>query len=153
MVRPMRIVVWCSMAAAVWGCAASSHGQVIYSIPSGVAWQASAIDQWIRAHPLPPGQPLRLDEVSRTASASLHVAQIRGAEPPHIHREHDLVAVVRSGTGLVQVGAQTYWLGPGDVIEIPRGVRHFAANRGSEPLVAVVVISPPFDGYDVVPQD
>lgn len=42
-------------------------------------------------------------------------------------------------------------LAPDDVVFIPRAVVHYFVNTDSEPAVAFVVLSPPFDGKDTIP--
>jgi mannose-6-phosphate isomerase-like protein (cupin superfamily) len=39
-------------------------------------------------------------------------------------------------------------VGPGDVIDVPRGVVHWAENVGDGASEAYAVFAPPFDGKD-----
>jgi len=60
---------------------------------------AGPLDDFLAAHPLSDGQNIRADEIGRTATASYHVVQVRGAESPHRHVAHDLTVVVLRGHG------------------------------------------------------
>lgn len=85
-----------------------------------------------------------------TTAQSVHLVQIRTKERRHIHQEHDLTAIVRSGRGTIVLGNLHRKVRAGDVIVIPRGVIHQMINEGKAPALAVVIFSPPFDGKDVV---
>ncbi len=57
---------------------------------------------------------------------------------------------------IVQVGylmmeSRRIDLSVGDVVYIPRGIVHYYVNSASEPTVAFVTFSPPFDGKDYIP--
>jgi mannose-6-phosphate isomerase-like protein (cupin superfamily) len=72
---------------------------------------------------------------------------INTPERPHTHNEHDLIAVAVSGRARLHLGDHIYEVEPGDVMEIPRGVVHWA-----EPIdgmcEAYVIFSPSYDGKD-----
>ncbi len=106
---------------------------------------------FLARHPMPPGAAVHAIELGRSASASHHLVQVRVAEPPHIHRTHDLTVTILRGAGDVRVGDRTFAVRAGDVVIIPRGVPHFFWNGGDDVAVAVSVFSPPFDGADIVP--
>jgi hypothetical protein len=42
---------------------------------------------------------IAIRELTRSASASVHLVRARGAEKPHTHDAHDLVVVLLTGTG------------------------------------------------------
>jgi quercetin dioxygenase-like cupin family protein len=91
---------------------------------------------------------IAIRELSRSASASVHLVRARGAEKPHTHDEHDLIVMLVSGSVRAHLGDQVLDAHPGDVIQIPRGLPHWVENTGSEPSLSFAIFSPPFDGKD-----
>lgn len=83
-----------------------------------------------------------------TAQASFHFVHLKGAEPLHVHDRHDLTIFIFSGTSTVHFKDYTVSMSPGDLIEIPRGVWHWAENIGQDPTQAYAIFTPPFDGKD-----
>jgi quercetin dioxygenase-like cupin family protein len=63
--------------------------------------------------------------------------------PLHSHPNCEELLYVLSGECEHLLGEETVRLRPGDVIRIPRGVRHWARATGGEPLVAVISFSAP----------
>src|SRR5262245_51842435 len=126
-------------------CSASRPPVVAGALPGG-------LDAFLAGHPLAPGQALRLDEVGRTASASWHVAQVRGAETPHRHRAHDLAVFVLRGEGVFTLDGRPTTLRPGDAALVPRDRVHWFARRGNQTAVSLVVFTPPLDAPDLVPE-
>jgi mannose-6-phosphate isomerase-like protein (cupin superfamily) len=97
------------------------------------------------------------DELSRnaavktlrtTAEASFHLIRLKGAEPPHVHDRHDLTVFIFSGTSVVHFKDRAVSISQGELIDIPRGVWHWAENIGQDPTHAYAVFTPPFDGKD-----
>lgn len=78
----------------------------------------------------------------RTEQASYHIVRLRRAEPPHTHEHSELSVTVLSGSVRMHLGDQVLPLGPGDIVDIPRGSPHFAENVGTEPAYAHAVFSP-----------
>jgi len=110
----------------------------------------AGLDSFLDAHPLPPGLPVRIDEVARTVGASYHVVQARGSERPHRHAAHDLTIVVLRGNGTLRLGALQRRLAAGAAALIPRDTVHwFASDR--DPAVALAIFTPPLDAPDTVP--
>lgn len=91
---------------------------------------------------------IAIRELSRSASASLHLVRARGAEKPHTHDEHDLVVVLLSGSVRAHLGDQIIDAQAGDTLTIPRGLPHWVENTGADPSLSLAVFSPPFDGKD-----
>jgi len=116
--------------------------------PLGAGLQA-----FLLGHPAAPDQPIRVDEVARTASASYHLVQARSSERPHRHVAHDLLVVVLRGSGTLTLGAARIPLAAGDAALIPRGTVHWFASDGTSPAVALAVFTPALDGPDNVPAD
>ena len=83
-----------------------------------------------------------------TAEASFHFVRLKRAEAPHVHDRHDLTVFIFSGTSTVHFKDRTVSMGPGDLIEIPRGVWHWAENLGKDTTQAYAIFTPPFDGKD-----
>ena len=65
--------------------------------------------------------------------------RLRGKEEPHEHPEHGLLVCMLSGLGEIHYGERSYVMRAGDVIEIPRGVSHWAENTHPAGSVAYVV--------------
>ncbi len=130
------------------GCAAPA--------PSAVIEQSQPFDPGVIASlrsraPVGPEQAFRAETLAQNAAFSAHLLQFRTREERHIHRHHDLTFVVHRGEGRVTVDDIRRIVGPGDVFHIPRNTPHFCENLGSEPLVAVLIFTPPFDMKDTVP--
>lgn len=113
--------------------------------------QSQAIEEIIRNHPIPPGQNIFVTDLGQTGSTSHHIVQIRGEEPLHIHRTHDLTAQIYQGEGTMMVGTARYDCQAGDVVFVPMGVPHKFINRGKVPAAAFVVFSPALVGKDFEP--
>ncbi len=141
---PLRRVVVALALVFGWGCAARAPRLEVGALASGV-------DAFLAAHPRAPEQEIRADEVSRTASASFHVVQVRGSERPHRHTAHDLTALVLRGRGTLRLGDAQTTLAAGDVVVVPRGAVHWFASVPGDEAVALVVFSPPLDAPDTVP--
>lgn len=84
-----------------------------------------------------------------TRSAGYSVVRVRTAEKPHVHDRTDLLVTVLSGQARMHIAGHHIDVNPGDVIEIPRGVVHWAENTGKQPCEAFVVSTPPFQGDDI----
>jgi mannose-6-phosphate isomerase-like protein (cupin superfamily) len=61
------------------------------------------------------------------------------AFPDHVHDVDKIDAVV-SGRFRMVVAGHLAMLGPGDLVEVPRGVRHAATVIGDEPVVSLDAI-------------
>jgi|SRR5581483_4081088 len=110
------------------------------------------LDPFLAAHQLGDGQAIRADEVGRTATASYHLVQARGAEHPHRHAVHDLTVVVLRGRGTLTLAGAGVPLAAGDAAVVPRNTVHwFAPDSGR--AIALVVFAPPLDAPDVVPAE
>ncbi len=109
------------------------------------------LKKFLRDHPMAEGQSIRNDLIANSPTASVHIVQIRDAEKPHVHAEHDLRVVVVRGRGTIHIRDRTFRAGVGSVFEIEKGVPHFFVNGGPGPAAALVTFTPPFDGKDIVP--
>ena len=124
----------------VTACGAPPAGGTVLG-PSGVvpavAWTAEE-----RA------RDVALRTLRATEHASHHVARLAGAEKPHVHERSDLVVTVLSGKVKMHLGTAVTEVGPGSVIDVPRGVAHWAENARGAPSLAYVVAVPPLDPTD-----
>ena len=62
--------------------------------------------------------------------------------PPHTHQREDEVLYVLEGRLLVRCGAGERLLGPGEFIQLPRGVVHAQRNPGQEPVRFLALLLP-----------
>lgn len=107
--------------------------------------------QYLKDHPLPRGEDKRVDLIAAGPTASIHMVQIRGAEPPHVHATHDLRVVMVRGRGTMVIEGKKITAGVGSVFEIERGTPHYFVNGGTAPAAALATFSPPYDGKDMIP--
>lgn len=86
--------------------------------------------------------------LGKTDAASSHAVRLLGAEKPHVHDRSDLFVFVLRGRVRMHLGDRVLDVFPGDAVEIPRGVVHWAENTARGASEAYVVFAPPFDGKD-----
>jgi quercetin dioxygenase-like cupin family protein len=120
-------------------------------IPFGGELRQSDLEQVIAENPLGISENIKITTLDQGQSVSHHIVQVRDREAPHIHKTHDGTVVMMKGRGYLVIENRRMDLSVGDVIHIPRDVVHFYVNSASEPSVALVIFSPPFDGKDYVP--
>ena len=111
------------------------------------AW---SLDDLLRSHPIETGANIRADLIARTATASIHLVQIRGGETPHRHLSHDLTVTMLRGEGRATLEGAVRSVAAGDVVVIPRGATHFFVRTGREIAVTLAVYTPPLDAPDTV---
>ena len=104
----------------------------------------------LQKQPLPYEENFSSIPLARSETQSAGMVQIRQKLSLHYHILSEEIVYVIKGRGIMTVGKETRPIQPGDVIAIPRGVAHGVENRSLEPLVAISVMSPPFDGKDRV---
>ena len=102
----------------------------------------------LQKQPLPYEENFSSTPLARSQTLSASMVQIRQKLSLHYHLVSEEIVYVIKGRGIMTVGKEIRPIQPGDVIAIPRGVAHSVENRSPEPLVAVSVMSPPFDGKD-----
>jgi len=113
--------------------------------------QRNDLEALLAAYPLPPGQNLRVVRLSGDDAMSVHLAQIRDRESPHLHATHDLTVTLLRGHGELHLAGEIREMHCGDVAIIPRATPHYFVNAGSTPAVAFVTFAPSYDGTDQVP--
>ncbi len=144
--RTRRALAGIAALALVTGCTASAANPRL-SLRYEKGWDATDVATLVgRAAPGDVG----VVNLGSTAWVSHHIVVVRTEETPHYHRFHDLTVAVLRGEGILNVEQRKISLKAGDVVHINRGTPHFFRNTGSEPSVAFVVFSPPFDGRDTV---
>jgi mannose-6-phosphate isomerase-like protein (cupin superfamily) len=84
----------------------------------------------------------------RNEYSSSHLIRIRGKELPHYHDGHNLTVSVLSGKSIVHFRNHEVVLYEGDVINIPKGIYHWAENIDGEASVVLATFSPAFNGKD-----
>lgn len=113
----------------------------------------TTIDELLAARPLASGANVRIDEIARTAGASVHLVQVRTGETPHRHLKHDLVVHVIRGRGVLVLEGDRRAMAGGDIVVVPRGAVHWFTNGGADVAVTLVTFAPPLDAPDNVPVD
>lgn len=139
-VQPLSVVLFAAVACA--GCARSPRA-LLPSPP-----RSAAVAELLAAARLPAGENIRVTEIGRGASASLHLIQIRDRETPHLHARYDLTVTLASGRGTLWLNGRPLRMRAGDVAFVARRTPHHFVNQGSSPAAAIVSFSPPFDGPD-----
>lgn len=93
---------------------------------------------------------LAADRMARIALAStprvhldLYCLAPGQAQRPHSHADQDKLYVVIEGRGRVHLDGADERVEPGDAVLARAGAPHGVANDGEEPLVLLVVVSPP----------
>jgi mannose-6-phosphate isomerase-like protein (cupin superfamily) len=90
-------------------------------------------------------------EVARGGQSSVNYWVLGSEMPAHLHRAHEEVIIVQSGTVEAMVGSRRVLLGPGDVLLVPRDTVHSGRVASGGPARGYSVFSPAFDGVDRVP--
>lgn len=126
------------------GCSSApeARGRVITPLPDPVdpLWTPAELEK-----------PIAVRRLRETKETSVSLIRLAGSEQPHIHKDHDLVVVLLSGQARLHLGNRVIDVRPGDVMEIPRGVVHWAKNTGADASLVYAIFSPPYDGLDNVP--
>ena len=139
-VAPRTRWLFCALCAVCLCCSSGEGGGTIVE-PKATTEQTSWTDQE-RA------QEIAVKTLRKTESASYHVIRLSGAEKPHTHDRSDLSVFVLRGAVRMHLADRVIDVGPGDVIDIPRGVVHWAENVAGGASEAYAVFAPPFDGKD-----
>ena len=74
--------------------------------------------------------------------AMLAVVPPQGGPPPHIHRNEDETFYVLDGTPTFRLDQQIVIAGPGDFINIPKGMLHNFRNLSEEPMRMILTFTP-----------
>ena len=120
------------------------------SLQYGTELKQTDIAKVLAENPLAAGENIKITTLGQGQGVSHHIVQIRDRERPHIHKLHDGTVVVVKGHGYLMMENRRIDLSVGDIVYIPRGAVHYFINTDSEPTIAFVIFSPPFDGKDYV---
>jgi len=72
----------------------------------------------------------------------LAIVPPKGGPPPHIHEHEDETFYVLEGTPTFRLGDRTVVGGPGDFVNIPKGVVHCFTNLSDQPLRMILTFTP-----------
>ena len=147
--RAVRTLSLIGLALAAGGCATST-GRSVFPHQTQVL-APEAINAILERAPLRVDEDLHAETLLVTPEFSAHLLQYRVSERRHIHRAHDLTYIVYRGQGDVYIDDYRHPARPGDVFHSPRGTPHSCDNTGSDPLVAVLIFTPPYDLKDSIP--
>lgn len=101
---------------------------------------------------LPEGEPYSYAERTSSGSQDLVVLQL---DPDYrlnkrFHKEHDVTLFVARGRAIVTVEDTRYTVEQGAAVALPRYTAYSVLpQEQEEPLVLMMVFSPPYDGEDV----
>jgi mannose-6-phosphate isomerase-like protein (cupin superfamily) len=109
-----------------------------------------SLDEALAAH-ADPAKGAVVTEILRGEQASVNAWHVTDVMPPHLHKEHEEIIVVRTGRARARIGDRDVDLKPGDVFLVPKNTVHAARAYGEEPFTGVSVFAPAFDGKDRVP--
>lgn len=124
------------------------YAQVGPPVPEDTSAFRGNVYALLQQKPLPYEEQIYTLPLLSSSSASATLIQIREGVKKHYHAEHDEIVYVIRGKGVMTVGGETKAIQAGDVVLMKRGSVHEVTNKTAEPLVALSVISPPFDGRD-----
>jgi mannose-6-phosphate isomerase-like protein (cupin superfamily) len=65
-----------------------------------------------------------------------------GGPPPHIHLNEDETFYVLDGTPSFRLGDERFVAGPGDFVNVPKGVVHNFRNFSDEPMRMILTFTP-----------
>jgi len=92
----------------------------------------------------------QLDKMAKIALATTDRAQLDlycvapgQSQKAHSHVDQDKIYYVLEGQGRFRLGGQEERLAAGEALVAPAGVEHGLANDGTEPLLVLVVVTPP----------
>jgi len=140
--RFILLAVWVSFGAR------NPSAQVGPPAPADTSAFRGSVFEILQQKPLPYEENFSSLPVGRDSTQSVNLVQIRQKLGRHYHAEHDEIIYIISGRGIMTVGSEIRPIQPGDVVVVPRRTAHGIENRAPEPLVALSVMSPPFDGKD-----
>jgi quercetin dioxygenase-like cupin family protein len=92
----------------------------------------------------------RPDKLAKIALATTPHAQLDlycvgpgQSQPRHTHVDQDKIYYVLEGRGRFAVGGREESASAGEAVVAPAGAEHGLVNDGGEPLLLLVVVSPP----------
>jgi len=121
------------------------------SLQYGTELKQAEVNKVLAENPLGASENIKITTLGQGQGVSHHLVQVRDREKPHVHKIHDGTVVMVKGGGYLMMENRRIDMSAGDIVYIPRNAVHYFVNTASEPTVAFVVFSPPFDGKDTVP--
>jgi mannose-6-phosphate isomerase-like protein (cupin superfamily) len=82
------------------------------------------------------------DESGGAYFSMLAVVPPQGGPPPHIHRNEDETFYVLAGSPTFRLGDERIVAGPGDFVNVPKGVLHCFRNFSDEPTRIILTFTP-----------
>ena len=142
--RLLRLTFAMFSLAILYGCACCPPkiASVFGRLPEG------RIEQALKANPLGPKENFKIITLETAEGSSYHVVQVRDKERLHRHNTHSAKVVIWRGNGTLFLDGKPQSIKEGDRLEIIHGHPHAYTNESSNPTVAVVQFTPPFDGKD-----
>jgi mannose-6-phosphate isomerase-like protein (cupin superfamily) len=72
----------------------------------------------------------------------LAIVPPNGGPPPHIHQHEDETFYVLDGSPTFRLGDDEVVAGPGDFVNVPKGVVHGFRNASDQPLRMILTFTP-----------
>lgn len=82
------------------------------------------------------------DETDGAYFSMLAVVPPMGGPPPHTHRDEDETFYILEGHPTFRLGDERVQAGPGDFVNIPRGMLHCFRNFTDEPVRMILTFTP-----------
>lgn len=108
------------------------------------------ISVFLQRVPIGPTEDISSDPLLDSTEFSAHLLQVRTVYERRLHRQHDLTVLVHRGHGHVFIDNRRRSAEPGDVFHIPRGTPYQCLSLGPDPLVAILIFTPPFTPEDAI---
>lgn len=127
---------WMSVTAMAFG--------LIMGVPLGIAGEkieVFALDQLLKAKPLPKDKTAQATPVTKVQGAELQVLEMSKIRL-HSHKLEDHIVYIAKGKGKAVLGKETREVTVGDILFIPRNIPHSFDKTGDENLVLLVIATP-----------
>lgn len=93
---------------------------------------------------------IHVAKLNSDKNASDFIVFVKKYVPLHKHVFHTESIYILEGTGMMQLGDETFEVKPGDYIKVPEGTPHGVKTTSRIPLKALSVQAPEFFGKDRV---
>lgn len=109
----------------------------------GVAQRSAIATTWENI----PSEDVRRGVTRRAFGTKDVILVLNQIEPemdpaPHVHEGFDQIALIVSGQAVYHIAEQDHEVGPGSVMLIPAGQRHWIEPRGDDPVENLDVFAP-----------
>jgi mannose-6-phosphate isomerase-like protein (cupin superfamily) len=92
----------------------------------------------------------KIQEMYNSKDWSISYATIVNKAKPHMHKIMEEVYFVAKGAGRIVIDGNSFNIGPGDIMPIPKNKIHYVENSSSKPVELIVVTHPGFIPSDVI---